>query len=621
MSNTSERLSAATLFGRGDYEIDAVPTGSDGPAIHILTIQAPHTDEGEARYIPHADLSPLLNAEHRHRRLVTSALVRAGARHPGIDDASLRNLHRTAHQEGHVELFCDLNVLGTGLIRQLVDSLGRKCCRVVVSSSSIDILHEYEGRRSNSWNDALIRSEMSRCLGVLEELRNQVAVHIHPLPPGATFHMMRGRADAMPDSEESDAARTHISEDRMMIAAFWHYIQTTNPRVPVRLVTSDFLLARVCAAERVPFVFAKTPYEVWWKEQLKEGQPANPELLWLDPFALTFRAAPMHLIMRELALVYGQLRVRVRLQLEAGPVPDPLIRDDFTLSFNPWTHSPASLPAVLIGPHVEAKRIQATKKLSPAVVEPTKRRLKLSLQRVFEVMPTRAGGRVPLASFKPTDDDALRQLGQIGQVTDLFTLHDKWIEGRAGIERLLDALQRRDYVAVNDIFRSMPAYDDVLNDAAAGKPFPNNKTGGAATGWAIILGAAYKTAADGVLFGLEEVDEGKFEEAVARYHSEFGKGERSVPLPPILDRVCRSLQISPIRFEATLDATIGNRGLADFEAQRATVRFPMPIHPVVVAPTSAASAAYLREVDFGSGIIIGTKVVGALVARARGTAV
>jgi hypothetical protein len=548
---------------------------------------------------------------------VTAALVRAGARHPGIADVSYRDLHRAAYQEGHVELFCDLNVLGTGLIKQLVDSLGRKCCRVVVSSSSIDILHEYEGQFPANWETSLIRAEMGRCLGVLEELRSQVAVHVHPLPPGATSHMRRKRADVPIDAEDSDAALTYISEDRVMIAAFWHYVQTTNPRVPVRLVTSDFSLARVCAAERVPFLFAKTPYKVWWEEQLKDGRPAAPELLWVDPFLLAFRAAPMHRILWELALVYGQLHVAVRSQSDIGQAGH-VIATAFALLFDHRKQLPGSRPTISFADPIELKPPKTTKKATP-IPAPARRRLKLSLNSVFQIMPTRSAGRVPLSDFKPTDEDSLRQLSQIGQLTDLFAISGKWVEGLDGVDRLLAALKARDYIAVNDIFRNIPAYDDVLKDAAEGKPFPNNRVGGSATGWAVMLGAAYKTLSDGALFGLADITEEKFELAVVRAHNDVGRGEKSVLLPRILDRVCRSLQISPIRFEALLDATIGERGLVEFEAHRATARVPIPKHPVIVAPNSAASAAYIRDVDFGSGLTIGTKLVGALVTRgARG---
>src|SRR5207249_2018378 len=177
--------------------------------------------------------------------------------------------HRVARREGHVELFSDLNALSTGLVRQLVSSLGRRCCRVVISSSSIDVLHEYQGNQKRADQDTFLRrAEMARCLATLEELRQEVAVHVHPLPPGATSYMRRTGAE--PPLPDETAGITYVSEDRQMVAAFWHYLSTTNPRVPVRLVTADFSLARVCAAERVPFLFAKTPYEVWGREKIDE---------------------------------------------------------------------------------------------------------------------------------------------------------------------------------------------------------------------------------------------------------------------------------------------------------------------------------------------------------------
>jgi hypothetical protein len=467
-----------------------------------------------------------------------------------------------------------------------------------------------------NWDTALQRSEMSRHLTVLEELRSQVAVHVHPLPPGTSRYLHRGKSEPQAELDAREWL-TYISEDRLMVAAFWHYIQTTNPRVPVRLVTSDHALARVCAAERAPFVFAKTPYDVWWKEELKEGRQASPELLWLDPYAMSFRHATLHRILWELVLVYNQLHVRVTPRLEGDATRDNLITDAFALVFNQWKHRPGSRIEVSIGNPDELKGAKPV--VSHATAEPPKRRLKLSLLRVFEVMPTRVGGRVPLSDFKQKGEDSLRQLAQIGHATDLFSVSAKWVEGLPGIDRLLAALQRRDYIELNEIFRKLPAYDDVLREAAAQKPFPNNKMGGAVTGWAVILGAAYKIPVSGVLFGLADVKEERFEAAVVRYHAELGKGEQSALLPPILDRVCRSLQISPIRFEAMLEATIGKGALSGFELQRATVNFPIPSHTVVVAPSTAASASYLREMEPGAGVMIGNKFANTLVRTRRVT--
>lgn len=609
------------LFGGGDYEVVQIPEKDNEAPRPLLVLRAKRDDEADVRHVPQVDLSALQGetASDPIRRRVMSALVRAGARHPGIDDLDLRALHRISRQEGHIELFCDLNALSTGLVKQLVESLGRRCCRVVVSSSSIDILHEYQGPGQK---DFLSRAEMNRCLSTLEELRAEVAVHVHPLPPGATFYMRRPAAE--PIDDDSGPVVTYISEDRQMIAAFWHYLSVSNPRVPVRLVTSDFSLARVCSAERVPFLFARHPYEIWWREQIAIGQPATPELYWFDPFALTFRAASMHRLLWELALVFRRLHVKVRAQGSAGSksgeTDEVVVRSDFALFFDSRKHLPGRIPQVSIG--TPAELLLQTKTSKPATtVLPVRRKLKLSLTSVLHVMPTRVGQSVARASFKPTDDDSLRMLVHVGQATELFTVSDKWIIGSKGLDALLAALEQRDYIAVNTIFRRIAAYDEVLNDAASGAPFPSSKVAGAATGWAVVLGAAYKTPSHGTLFGLADVTEERFERAVVRAHAEIGKGQRSIPLPPIIDRVCRSVQISPIRFEVLLDATIGKRGLSDFEAQRATAIHRTKTsrgsisskHPVLTAPTTAASDSYLRSLDPESGLVIGTKLVGALV--------
>lgn len=611
------------LFPEGELEVIA-ESETEKPRT-LLVLRIPRTDETDTRHIPSVDISCLVEAPQKaDRQLVTSALVRAGARHPGLEDEQLRHLHRAQRQEGHIELFCDLNALTTGLIQQLVHSLQNRC-RVVVSSSSIDILHEYQSRQKKKGIvNFLRRAEMNRCLGVLADLRRTVPVHVHPLPPGATFYMKRSEAESggQGASEEDDEGGiTYVSEDRQMVAAFWQYISTTNPRVPVRLVTSDFSLAHVCAAERLGFVFARSPYWVWWREQLKAGKPAVPELLWLDPFALELRACSVHRILWELCLVYQRLTVKVKLAAghvnshDAGFV---LLSDDFGLFYDTQRHMPGDLASVEIGePHKLVNR--RTKAKAPDLLVPVRRKLKIRLQPVFSAVPTRKGQRISLSQFKPTDIDSVRQFEQIGEVTGLFNVEDSsWVVAAEGLEDFLAALKRRDYIAVNSPFKKFSAYGEALAEAAAGNRFPSSKQAGTATNWAIVLGAAYKTPQDGVLYGLAEVTEERFEQAVSRGHAEVGGGQRSVPLPPIMDRVCRSLQLSPIRFEALLEATIGRRGLEQYEVQRAKISVQIPIHPVVVAPATASPDSYLRTLEPGTGLTIGGKLVGALV-RGRGS--
>ncbi len=592
----------------------------------LLVLRIPRTDEADVRHVPSVDVSSLVDVSAADRKRVMSALVRAGARHPGLEDGQLRHLHQTLRQEGYVELFCDLNALSTGLTQQLVQSLGYRC-RVVVSSSSIDILHEYQRRQEKKVAaNFLRRAEMNRCLGVLEDLRRTVPVHVHPLPPGATFYMKRSEGDSAVGEVSEDAGLTYVSEDRLMVAAFWHYISVTNPRVPVRLVTSDFSLARVCAAERVRFVFARSPYQVWWLEQMGEGASAVPELVWLDPFAFELRACSAHQILWELCLVYQRLNIRVKPAAEKDSevgAESFLLADDFGLSYDQKYHMPGDCPRVRLGEAYDlssfpgvGKRVKG--KAPVSVVSPRKN-FKLSLQAVFSAVPTRTGQRIPLSQFRLTDDSA-RQFEQIGEVTGLFQVEDsRWVVAAAGLEGFLNALKRRDYVAVNTPFKKIPAYSEALAQAAAGKRFPSSKEAGATTGWAIVLGAAYKTHSEGVLYGLAEISEDRFEQAVVRGHADVGGGQRAVPLPPIMDRVCRSLQLSPIRFEALLEATIGRRGLEQYEVQRAKVDVPIPKHPVVVAPGTASPDSYLRPLDPGAGLVIGNKLVGVLVLRGRGS--
>lgn len=619
---TEQEFLQRFLFAAGEYEVVAVSRSEANERRTLLVLRVPRDDYDDSRHVPEADLS-MLTDDNADRRRVMKALVRAGIRHPGLADSDLRDLHRVARREGHVELFSDLNALSTGLVRQLVNSLGRRCCRVVISSSSIDILHEYQaGQKKKDQDTFLRRAEMARCLATLEELRRDVAVHVHPLPPGATSYMRRAGAEP-PDSEDA-AGVTYISEDRQMVSAFWHYLSTTNPRVPVRLVTSDFSLARVCAAERVPFLFAKTPYEVWGREQIDQAKPATPESLWFDPFALGLRSSSMHRILLELGYVYQLLHVVARPKSSTHTTPtgsSRLLSSDFALSFDGRTHLPGHAPTIALGEpsqmSVPPKR--SAKKAAPEVATPIRRRLKLSLTTLLNVLPTRVGQSVPLSNFEAKDEDAFRQLVQIGQATDLYAVSDEKIIGQPGLEPFLAALQQRDYLAVNAVFRKIATYDEVLAEAALGKPFPSSASAGAVTGWAIVLGAAYKTTANGTLFGLADVPEDRFEQAVLHAHTELGKGLRSVQLPPIVDRVCRSISLSPIRFEALLDATIGKRALSDFEVQRARADIPIPKHPVIVAPTTASSSTYLRTFDPGRGLIIGNKLAGALVKRGSQT--
>lgn len=299
-------------FEQGIYDVCAV-SSDDTPPRSLLSLEFARDDEEATRHVPEIEF-PSDWERPPDRNFVCCALVRAGVKHPGVEDEDLRRLHQEATRTRHIELFADLNAISTGFLSYLARSLGRFIARVVVSSSCIDILHEYQGRidrKDARGGELLRRAEMTRVLRSLEEMRRHVPVHIHQLPPGATRYFQRNSAgparhvhspDARPESSEEDPPlgeeRTFISEDRQMIAAFWEYMSKDNPRIPVFLVTSDFALAHVCAAERVPFIYARSPQTAW--------PAASPRVspLWLDPFAPALRFCTAQQILWELCLVF-----------------------------------------------------------------------------------------------------------------------------------------------------------------------------------------------------------------------------------------------------------------------------------------------------------------------------
>jgi hypothetical protein len=167
---------------------------------------------------------------------------------------------------------------------------------------------------------------------------------------------------------------------------------------------------------------------------------------------------------------------------------------------------------------------------------------------------------------------------------------------------------------VNAIFRKVRAYDEALRAAEASGTFPSTASGGAATGWAVILGAAYKTKT-GALYGLADVAAGVFLDAVLAAHAECGGGRAAVPLPEILDRVCRSLRYSPVRFEAALNSAFQDGSLSSYETQRATVNRDLPEHDVLVSPIFSDGGHFRRHLAPGRGIVIGGSLVSSLVRR------
>jgi hypothetical protein len=240
------------------------------------------------------------------------------------------------------------------------------------------------------------------------------------------------------------------------------------------------------------------------------------------------------------------------------------------------------------------------------------------LTSILDVVPAALGATVSLSAFKLKDKKALRQLRDIGEATGVFRVGDTVVEPGPLLEDLLRSLDARDYIAVNGLFREVPAYDLVLREAEASGAYPSTKTGGAATGWAVVLGAAFKTKS-GARYGLDPVPAETFEEAVRRAHAEVGQGDAAVPLPKILDRVCVTLRLSPIRFEAMLCESLSSGSLVDYEAQRATVQFDLPEHIVLVAPGSAEVGHFLRRMVPGRGVLVGGNLVSSLVRRGGGS--
>lgn len=591
-------------FRAGRYQCEAV-LGND---VHTLfELEFDGDDEAQGRRLPRL-LAPGLSEPLRSR--VANALVRAGAAHPGLLDADLAMLHGAARQYRHIELFVDINALTHGLVAQIARSLRGRVARVVVSSSTIDVLHEYQSfaRHRHDGKPKILEAwELSRGLRALSEI--EPPVHVHQLAPGAARYFRRRRGDAGSESAASSEHReeaTYIAEDRQMIGAFWDYFASDCPRIPIFLVTSDLALAHVCSAERVPFVFARAPRE-------HDSVVESPSL-WFDPYALEFRFWTAQTLLWELAAVLGTLNVR-------RDVPGSPPEDSFSLTYDPRVHAPGHPEGVKKGPLVvpSAPPVKGggLQNKAPRASAATDRTLKLSLRSIVPVLPTHPSQRRALASFGPTDKDSLRQLWQIGEATELYAQDGDEVVAGPRLGDLLTALEVHDYVAVNSIFRKVVGYDRVVQEAEEQGVFPTGKRGGSSTGWAIVLGAAYKLTGE-VRYGLTDVPIETFERTIVRVHAELARGERAVPIFRILDRVCSELRISPVRFERFMEEHVGQRGLRDFEVQRATSTGKLAAHDVLVAPATSASSSYLRRFNPGDGITIGGKLVGSLVRRGGG---
>ncbi|MDC0712537.1 hypothetical protein POL68_29005 [Stigmatella sp. ncwal1] len=599
-------------FRQGKYEVSAL-LHKGQQLVPLLTFQIPAADEQDARHVPEVQVAAQLG-EH-DLGLVLCALVRAGVQHPGLRDEELVRLHRVVREHRHVELFTDLNALTTGLLGHLVRSLGTGVSRVVISSSSIDILHEYQAMVRRGDEEArrfLKRAEMARALRILDEIRRTVPVHVHQLSPGSTRYFQRGRAQPF-EKEESPSVdeRTYISEDRQMISAYWDYVSRSNPRLPIHLITSDFNLAHVCFAERVPYLFARSPYEAW-----KAPSTLSLEALWFDPFAMALRACLPHSVLWELCLVYGNLNV-----VQVDTPEESALR--FSLSYDVRDHLPGQIESMESGPPHNPVSAGADRKAArgkqtgpPPSAERSKmdRKVKVKLSTLAEVLPRQPGQSIPLGAFQARDDDSLRQLRQIGEVTGLWQVKDNLVTSGPALSELLEALKTSDYVAVNRLFRRYPAYDKMLQEVESGEPFPNHKQGGALTGWAVCLGAAYK-GKDSTRYGLAEMSREDFAGVVARTHAELAQEGASVALPLLMDQVCRRSRLSPIRFEGLLENVLGKGTLQGYEAQRATVQEDIPEHLVLVAPAADTPDSYWRTFTPGNGLRLGGTLMGTLVRR------
>jgi len=611
-----DALVEACPLGPGEHLVTWVSKTASGGRVPVAKLVIPRSDDDDSVGVPQVlvpgdqgfdvDGHP---EQDLAREATLSALVRAGLRHPGLSTTTLLDLHREAAGANHIELFADICAFSTGLLQSLVRSLGDRVSRIVVSSSSVDVLHEYQGSlRKPKAKDILRWSEMTRVLRALEDLRKTVPVHVYQLPPGASSYLKRRRAGTIEPGGEDEGPLTYVHEDRQMIAAFWDYLSWDHPRLPLRLVTADHRLAHVCSAERVPFVFAMSPWESW--KRVREPLTG----FWVDPHALSYRYTTAHEVLWELSLLFGELHV-------AAPQPEPessatriefsrerfLPGEDVTLWISPVAAVPAPSPAT--EPDEPSKRASAQRSA-------TDRGIKLAFTTLAQVLPTRPGQRVAVKRLGVSGEDSLRQLRHIGEETRLFTLVEGDVVGADGVEELLRALHDRDYLAVNAVFRRVARYDQVLEKAEEDAVFPKRDEAGAMTGWAISLGAAYKTA-EGTRFGLAMISDVDFETAVIAAHDAVGRGQAAVPIASVLDRVCREKRMSPIRFEAMIGASLGKGRLASFEAQRAKSAEPISTHSVLVSPTTADPKSYLRVFSPGHGVDLGGKLVGSLVRRDR----
>ncbi|MBI5514461.1 MAG: hypothetical protein HY909_11875 [Deltaproteobacteria bacterium] len=570
----------------------------------LLEVEISRDDDEVIRSVPRLCL-PAGNVRHR----ALAAAIRSGCRHPGLEARDLARLHALAHEYRHIELFADVNAICTGLLGHVVRSLGTRLARVVVASSTVDVLQEYADLNHGRRPRYLRHGEVARSISLLDELRQCIPVHIHQLPPGATRHQRRQSdgiaapcAPAVPVAaqEEDDLV---LSEDRVMIAAYWDYHQRDLPRLPVVFLTSDHALAQACAMEQIPFCFARSPQEVIARDP---SGSIPVESLWFDPSSLTLRYSITSDVVFELATTFREVEL-----LDADG-------RGWRVTFDPrhiWPGAelsvacdPVASEALTAVPHSPAPSS------SSAAAPPG--RIDIALAKVLAVVPTDPGMTTSLDDALIRDKNALRQLLHIGKETDLFSVRDTTVSAGSTLPSLLLALRDHDYDTVNSIFRRVPAYRAYLDrvDPRSGK-LPNDPKS-RAPGWAVTLGAAYKVDG-GLVYGLSVVDDADFALAVRDAHAKLAEGAPAASLPLVVDSVCCALRMSPVRVVAQLNRCLAPGGtLHTFDVQRAKRDEAVPKkHPILSAP--GVDRKFVRELELGRGIELQSRLAGTLVNRRK----
>src|SRR5581483_6238526 len=177
-----------------------------------------------------------------------------------------------------------------------------------------------------------------------------------------------------------------------------------------------------------------TPFECW----RETAGPIQLDTLWFDPFALAVRACLPHVLIWELCLTFGKLR---------------LVRDgepQFDLVYNYKVQRPGEsedidvrIPDETIlssGPSSKGRRS------APRSSKTTEGMIKISLTKIIEVLPTRTDQRTSVRAFGARDEHSLRQLRQVGDLTGLYQIDGEEIIAGPALQDLLSALSDGDYL-------------------------------------------------------------------------------------------------------------------------------------------------------------------------------